>query len=141
MIEALNQLLANGSVLYRKIRHFHWNVAGHEFFELHKQFEELYDEFGEYVDTVAERILQLGGKPLPNYASELKISQVQEETTYPKATEMVKILVADLTAERERIGKVEDQADEAGDRTTVNLLDEMHDSLAKHLWMLGAFLK
>ena len=34
--DGLNQVLANATVLYQKLRAYHWYVKGHKFFELHR---------------------------------------------------------------------------------------------------------
>ena len=42
---ALNDLLANYSIIYQNLRGYHWNIQGDKFFELHLKFEELYNDF------------------------------------------------------------------------------------------------
>ena len=54
--DLLNHVLADGNVLYIKLRKFHWNLSGDNFMELHKLFEEQYDAVAEAIDEVAERI-------------------------------------------------------------------------------------
>ncbi|HVH95332.1 MAG TPA: ferritin-like domain-containing protein, partial [Bacillus sp. (in: firmicutes)] len=44
LIHAVNKQVANWTVLYVKLHHYHWFVKGHHFFTLHEKFEELYDE-------------------------------------------------------------------------------------------------
>ena len=58
--ESLNLLLANYSVYYQKLRNYHWNVQGSDFFDLHEQFEMLYTEALNSIDSIAERIRALG---------------------------------------------------------------------------------
>jgi starvation-inducible DNA-binding protein len=36
--EHLNQLVADYQVLYQKLRSYHWNVTGRDFFTLHPVF-------------------------------------------------------------------------------------------------------
>lgn len=42
LAESLNLLLCNYSVIYQKIRNFHWNVEGGDFFDVHEKLEEEY---------------------------------------------------------------------------------------------------
>ncbi|NJK86607.1 MAG: hypothetical protein HC906_12205 [Bacteroidales bacterium] len=35
----LNKLIASYHVFYQKLRNFHWNVTGQDFFDLHQHFE------------------------------------------------------------------------------------------------------
>ena len=51
----LNPLLADYMVYYQKLRNYHWNVKGHEFFKLHEKFEEGYLQAAEWADDIAER--------------------------------------------------------------------------------------
>ncbi|HHQ47458.1 MAG TPA: hypothetical protein ENK19_01065, partial [Acidobacteria bacterium] len=37
-IENLNQLLADTTVFYQKLRHYHWNVSGPRFYQYHALF-------------------------------------------------------------------------------------------------------
>src|SRR5918993_5845776 len=61
---ALNSLLANYSVHYQKLRNYHWNVKGSDFFDLHEQFEIQYNEALQSIDEIAERIRVFGKTPL-----------------------------------------------------------------------------
>ncbi|MBS1565376.1 MAG: DNA starvation/stationary phase protection protein, partial [Bacteroidetes bacterium] len=58
--EELQKLLADEFVLYTKTRNYHWNVMGSSFMELHKLYETQYEQLDEIMDSVAERIRQLG---------------------------------------------------------------------------------
>lgn len=42
--DILSVLLADEMVLYIKTRKFHWNVSGQSFMELHKLFQNEYEE-------------------------------------------------------------------------------------------------
>jgi starvation-inducible DNA-binding protein len=43
-VKELNVLLADYHMYYQKLRNFHWNVTGQNFFDLHVQFEDMYNE-------------------------------------------------------------------------------------------------
>jgi len=88
--------VANFSVLFTKLHHFHWFVEGPQFFALHAKFEELYDHVNELYDAFAERLITLGGRPgstLKEYLAKATIKEHQGEAT-PAA--MVKALIADM---------------------------------------------
>src|SRR5262245_44620603 len=61
VVELLNQRLADAIDLQGQCKQAHWNVKGPSFIALHKLFDDVYAEVSEYVDTIAERIVQLGG--------------------------------------------------------------------------------
>ncbi len=60
-IEALNQLLADTISLRDMYKKHHWQVSGPTFYQLHLLFDAHYEEQSELVDTIAERIMSLGG--------------------------------------------------------------------------------
>jgi len=139
-IDMLNRTLADAIVLYHKFRHYHWDVRGEKFFELHNRFELLYTEWADLGDEIAERIIALGGRPLATLSQAVAQASISEDPRTPPAMEMVRILVTDLVAHRDQMREVIEHADGLNDRTTVNLLDGAHDAIEKHVWMLRAFL-
>ena len=61
VVKILNTLLSDEYILYTKTRSYHWNVVGPQFNDLHKFFEEQYNELNGVVDEVAERARAVGG--------------------------------------------------------------------------------
>lgn len=139
-VQGLRQVLASSTVFYQKLRYFHWVVKGKSFFALHEKFEELYDRWNEFIDEVAERIVQLGGEPVMTLAQAVKESSVSEATGYIPGAKMVQQVVTDLKAQSDKLVAVRATADEAGDTTTANLIDPAVDQIAKDVWMFEAFL-
>lgn len=139
VIDGLNGLLADATVFYQKLRHYHWNVDGRHFFELHEKFEELYTSWAGSIDEVAERILMIGGIPRHTLASMLEGAHLQEDEGVPDGAEMVAAILADFRAMHSRAGEVIAQAEAAGDRGTANLLDDLRDAMEQEIWMLGAW--
>lgn len=60
-IDSLNQLLADTIVLRDMYKKHHWQVSGMQFYQLHLLFDKHNGEQSELVDTIAERIMTLGG--------------------------------------------------------------------------------
>ncbi len=61
VIGLLNQRLADSIDLQTQCKQAHWNVKGPNFIALHKLFDEINEDVEEYVDLLAERVVQLGG--------------------------------------------------------------------------------
>jgi starvation-inducible DNA-binding protein len=141
VIEGLNQILADSTVFYQKLRHYHWNVNGRHFYELHLKFEALYTQWALSIDAVAERILMLDGVPLHTLASILHQAKIEEDNTIPSAPAMVEALVADLRVIHGMAGDVITLAEQADDRGTANMLDGLRDAMDKDLWMFEAWSK
>mgnify|MGYP001829001192 CR=1 FL=1 len=139
--DSLNTLLADTTVFYQKLRHYHWNVQGQDFFELHLKFEEVYNKWVVYIDEIAERVIALDTVPLHTLGSMLKHARLAEDEELPEAREMVNRTIADLVSLRESIDGTIGEAEESGDRTTVNILDAIRDGLEADRWMLVTWLK
>jgi starvation-inducible DNA-binding protein len=60
-VESLNQLLADTMSLRDMYKKHHWQVSGPTFYQLHLLFDEHFKQQSELVDTIAERIMSLGG--------------------------------------------------------------------------------
>lgn len=141
VVDDLNALLADSTVFYQKLRHYHWNVEGRKFFELHAKFEELYTAWADQIDQIAERILMVEGVPLHTLSSMLKVARLREDETIPPAAEMVDTILADMNSLHDSAGAVVEAAEEAGDRGTANLMDDLRDAMEKDLWMLRTWKK
>ena len=61
VIVILNAQLADSIDLMHQAKQAHWNVKGPSFIALHKLFDEVVDAAEEYMDLLAERVVQLGG--------------------------------------------------------------------------------
>src|SRR5437762_5117957 len=57
--DLLNNRLAEAIDLQTQVKQAHWNVKGPQFIALHKLFDEINDAVVEYVDLLAERVVNL----------------------------------------------------------------------------------
>ena len=139
-VNALSLLLADFQVYYSNLRGFHWNVKGKGFFNLHEKYEYFYNDAAAKVDEIAERILQLGGRPENRYSEYLKVARVQEDGFEPTGHEGMRKVLETLSqlikAEREVLAV----ANEAGDDVTVSLMSDYLKSQEKTVWMIVSFL-
>lgn len=138
IIDALNGVLADAVVYYYKLHNYHWFVTGHRFQELHAKFEELYTNAHNDLDDLAERVLTIGGRPHGTLKAVLEDSALEEETGTPDADTMLERVIEDLRRRHERSLSLALKADEAGDRGTANMLDDINDRMEKTIWMLEA---
>jgi starvation-inducible DNA-binding protein len=142
IIASLNIRLADASDLYNGAKQAHWNVRAPNFSELHALFDKLADMLSGHVDTIAERVMMLGG------VAEGTTSQVGEATEldeFPKALvagqDNVSALFARLTAYNAGLHETMALADDRGDVNTVTLLSDISLATEKMGWMLSAHLK
>ncbi|MGQ3678258.1 Dps family protein [Tenacibaculum discolor] len=137
----LNQLLAEYHVYYQKLRNFHWNIVGKNFFDLHKKFEEMYGDARVKIDEIAERILTLQYHPISRYSRYLKIANISEESPFQTDSDMIYILLEDHKTLLTQMSRVIEKATEAEDEGTVDLIGGYIASLEKTSWMLNAWSK
>jgi starvation-inducible DNA-binding protein len=138
----LCKLLADEFVLYTKTRNAHWNVTGPDFHSMHVFFESQYEQLDEVMDSVAERIRQLGHFAPATLQSFLSLTHLTEKLG-EKNTSLgfIKELVMDHEAVivfiRENINKFAGEYGDAGSSDFITGLIEEHEKMA---WMLRAHL-
>ncbi|MEO9892781.1 DNA starvation/stationary phase protection protein [Aurantibacter sp.] len=141
VVTEMNVLLADYTIYYQKLRSFHWNVLGRNFFDLHVKFEELYTDARIKIDEIAERVLTLRYHPVSNLSKYLKMANIEEESPFIEDTEMVVSILSDHKKLLAQMKLTLDKADEAGDEGTIDMLGAYIRELEKSSWMLNAFIK
>lgn len=141
IVNSLNQLLANYHVHYQKLRNFHWNVTGGDFFDLHEKFEELYNEAFANIDLIAERIRVFGMTPLSLMKDYLEHSKIQEVGTGLDSRKMVNEILKDFEILAENMNECAENVAELGDTATEDMLIGFIKTIESHHWMLSSFLK
>jgi starvation-inducible DNA-binding protein len=137
----LSKLLADTYTLYLKTHNFHWNVTGPMFQTLHLMFETQYNELALAVDLVAERIRALDYPAPGTYAEYAKLSSIKETMGVPKATDMIKELVAGQEAVVRTARSIFPIAEKAADEATADLLTQRIQLHEKTAWMLRSLLE
>ncbi|MDN3593652.1 Dps family protein [Zunongwangia endophytica] len=138
-VDELNILLADYHIYYQKLRNFHWNVIGKNFFDLHEKFEEMYDEAKLKIDEIAERILTLRFQPTSNLSDYLKMANLEESISELTDYDMIEQLIDDHGILLKQMRKVVKCADTAGDEGTIDLIGAYIRELEKTSWMLDAW--
>lgn len=139
LMELLNKNLANLQLFYMKPHNYHWNVKGMNFKPVHEMTEAYYDYFAEQYDEVAERIVQLGGKPLATLNDYLKNASLKEES---KKTFDVKYVLGSVLSDFKLLNddfkEISNSAGETNDIPTANIADNNVAWLEKQIWMITA---
>ncbi|MDX1629795.1 MAG: DNA starvation/stationary phase protection protein [Fulvivirga sp.] len=139
LVEAMNKLLANYHVHYQKLRNYHWNVKGADFFDIHEQFEIQYDQAKENIDDIAERIRVFGYTPMSTLKDYLEVSEIEETGTDMDGMEMVAEILRDFEILLSYMVDVADAAIDIGDVGTEDLINSFIKKMEKSHWMFTAF--
>lgn len=142
VVALLNSRLADCIDLQTQTKQAHWNVKGPEFISLHKLFDEINDDVEEYVDTIAERAVQLGGAVAGTARAVAAQSSLPE---YPLTITTGRDHVAALANALAMFGKSTRQAisqsDEFADAATADVFTEISRGVDKWLWMVEAHIQ
>jgi starvation-inducible DNA-binding protein len=138
-IDLLNQRLADCVDLQTQCKQAHWNVKGPTFIALHKLFDEVNEDVEEYVDLIAERIVQLGG------VAEGTARIVAERSAlvdYPLALSSGEEHVAALSDALSEFGRTArlgiDEMNDLEDADSADILTEISRGVDKWLWFVEA---
>src|ERR671911_2300808 len=124
--DLLNRRLADCIDLQTQCKQAHWNVKGPSFIGLHKLFDDINSDVEEYVDLLAERVVQLGGIAEGTARCAAERSTLGEYplniSDGPAHVDALSTALASFARVcREGI----EQADEAGDAGTADILTEI----------------
>jgi starvation-inducible DNA-binding protein len=137
----LSALLADSYTLYLMTHNFHWNVTGPRFNDLHAMFMAQYTEQWTALDVIAERIRALGHPAPGTYREFVKLASIKEIDGVPKATAMIRHLVAAQEATARTARKLFPVVDAANDQPTADLLTQRLEVHEKTAWMLRSLLE
>jgi starvation-inducible DNA-binding protein len=141
IVRGLSALLADSYTLYLMTHNFHWNVTGPHFNSLHLMFMTQYTEQWAALDLIAERIRALGHPAPGTYKEFVKLASIREVEGTPKATDMVRHLVAAQEATARTARKLFPVVDAANDQPTADLLTQRLEVHEKSAWMLRSLLE
>jgi starvation-inducible DNA-binding protein len=137
VVGLLNERLADGIDLALATKQAHWNLKGPGFIGVHLMLDGFRGDLDRHVDTLAERIAQLGGIALGTTQT---TSQATSLSPYP--TEIVRVadhldaLIERYAETANRVREAIDMTDELGDAGTADILTAYSRMLDKALWFL-----
>ncbi len=135
----LNYLLANYHLYYQNLRNFHWNIQGENFFELHAQFESLYNDALQKIDAIAERILTLRHRPLSCFSDYISQSEIDESHQVDSDEAMIKIILENHRILIINMRRIMALAADCSDEGTIDMIGGFLENLEKKSWMLDAW--
>jgi len=141
-VNLLQERLAESIDVMLQTKQAHWNVKGENFYSMHKLFDKINDEAGEWVDLIAERLVQLGGIAEGTIQS---VSGRSKIAHYPlnisSGLDHATALSKSLAQFGEKICRAVDQATEFGDADTADVFTEISRGVDTFIWMVEAHLQ
>ncbi len=141
-IESLNQLLADTMTLRDMYKKHHWQVSGPTFYQLHLLFDAHHEEQDELVDTIAERIMSLGGVSVAMAPDVAELTMIRRP---PKGREVPAMQITRLVEAHRHIlaysRSAAKQAADSGDDGTNDLyVSDVIRLNEKQTWFLAEHL-
>ena len=138
-IALLNENLADTIALTLAVKQAHWTVKGTGFIGFHELLDDVADRLRDAVDTMAERIVILGGFPKGTAEATVEGSRLDP---YPTELEPLPTHVEELTSRFFKVGEslraAIKAAGDAGDDDTEDLFTEISRRIDKDAWFIGA---
>ena len=139
LIALMGQRLADVIDLQLQLKQAHWNVKGPHFIGLHELFDKIGEEIEDYVDMIAERIVQLGGIAEGTVRVAAARSRLEE---YPLAIAEGRAHVEAVARALSTFGRAArvtiDEAGALEDADTADLFTEISRGIDKWLWFVEA---
>ncbi|MGY6171926.1 Dps family protein [Candidatus Mycoplasma pogonae] len=128
-LKNLKALQASLVVLAMKVKNFHWNVKGLEFFEIHSVTDEFYERVADFSDEVAEKLVMNDVNPVGTLQEALQLSKISEVVSQPVFYELV---CGALVEDCQTILKLANESETSP--TIQPLLDEIFLVFDKYHW-------
>ena len=141
VIDGLNLVLADSYALMSLTHLAHWNVEGADFFQLHKAFQEQYEDLFEAVDEIAERVRALDAYATGGLSALARTAQMEEfKSPMPQRDYVAALIVGHEKVIDDAI-RTRDQSGLANDLQTQDLMIKRLQFHEKTVWMLKSYLK
>ncbi len=142
LVELCNARLADAIDLQTQCKQAHWNVKGPDFIALHELFDKVNVDVEQYVDTIAERAVQLGGTTEGTSRAVAKRSTLPEYGAKGgRGRDHVEALSTALAAFGKAVRQAIHQSGEYHDADTADIFTEVSRGTDKWLWFVEAHLQ
>jgi starvation-inducible DNA-binding protein len=139
VVAILGDRLADATDLMLQGKQAHWNVKGPSFIALHELFDKVVESAEEWVDLIAERIVQLGGQAEGTVqATAARTSLPEYPLTIVSGKDHVEALSSALAALGKKVRSPIDKTDKLGDKDTADVFTEISRDVDKYLWFVEA---
>lgn len=139
VIGILGDRLADATDFMLASKQAHWNVKGKTFFQLHELFDKINESAEEWVDLLAERIVQLGGTAEGTVqATAKRTSMAPYPIEITSGEDHVESMANALASLGKKVRSAIDKTGKAGDADTADIFTEISRDVDKYLWFVEA---
>jgi starvation-inducible DNA-binding protein len=142
VVALLNARLADSVDLRSQVKWAHWNVKGMHFIQLHQLFDSVAAHLEDQTDTIAERVVTLGGVTNGTTREAAAKSGLKEaDLSASDGASQLKWLVHNVAHHANALRQAVNESDDLGDKITTDLFTALTRELDKDLWFLEAHLQ
>jgi starvation-inducible DNA-binding protein len=142
VVALLNARLADSVDLRSQAKWAHWNVKGLNFIQLHQLFDSVAAHLEDQTDTIAERVVTLGGVANGTTREAAAKSGLKEaDLSASDGASQLKWLVHNVAHHANALRQAVNESDDLGDKITTDLFTALTRELDKDLWFLEAHLQ
>ena len=141
VVKDLQRQLANAFVLFGNYKHYHWQVFGPMFRDLHELFDHLASDVLSTIDPLAERIRMVGPDPVSDPEDWANIASVSVATPHTSLRYMIEEADQNVLIVIREMRLAAYSADEHRDPGTVDLFARFVQMHEKHEWWLRDMLR
>jgi starvation-inducible DNA-binding protein len=141
VVQQLRRQAANAFVLYANYKHYHWQVYGPLFRDLHKLFDRLANDVLPTLDELAERIRMIGQDPPAHLLEATDSASVAVASPHSTVREMVEEADRHLLIVIKEMRDAVKIAEEHDDPGTVDLFSKTVQIHEKHEWWMRDLLR
>lgn len=141
VVVELRRQVANAFVLYANYKHYHWQVYGPLFRDLHKLFDRLAKDVLPTIDELAERVRMIGQDPPAHLLEAADLASVSAAAPHSTPREMIEEADRHLLVVIKEMRQGARIADEHGDPGTTDVFSRLVQIHEKHEWWMRDLLR
>ena len=142
VVEVMQERLAEALDMYSQAKFAHWNVKGVNFYQLHLVFDSVADHIFPQIDSIAERLTQLGGVANGTVRQAASVSKIPEyNVELVNGMDHVCALADALGHYCKELREASDKIDEIGDEPTSDFFKQLVVEAEEQLYFLESHLE
>jgi starvation-inducible DNA-binding protein len=141
VVRELNRQVANAFVLYANYKHYHWQVYGPLFRDMHKLFDQFANDVLPTLDELAERVRMIGQDPPAHLINASDLASVGAAAPHSTVREMIEEADRNVLVVIKQMRDGAKVAEQHGDPGTVDVFSRLVQIHEKHEWWMRDILR